>query len=58
MGAGKGKRDERKEGARDGLRPNRGGAEGDKTEEALFHLSNYIYLSLTHKQTRQMALTE
>lgn len=40
------------------MTPNRGRATPDKTEKVLFHLSNYIYLSLAHKQTRRMVLTE
>lgn len=54
----RGRRQERVKGATERrsqrwIKPNRGRAKRDKTGKALFHLSNYIYLSLAHKQTKE-----
>lgn len=54
----RGRRQRRVKGATEGrskrwITPNRERAKRDKTGKALFHLSNYIYLSLAHKQTKK-----
>lgn len=49
---GKGKGGNGGKGARDGLCPTEG-KQIDKAGKAPFHLSNYIYLSLAHKQTKE-----
>lgn len=49
---GKGKRGDERRSQR-WIMPTRGRAKGDKTGKTLFHLSNYIYLSLAHKQTKE-----
>lgn len=57
-GGTRGSRQRRVKGAARGsssrwITPNRERAKRDKTGKALFHLSNYIYLSLAHKQTKE-----
>lgn len=47
----------RMKGVRDGLRPKEV-EQRDKTGKAPFHLSNYVYLSLAHKQTQETNGTE